>query len=91
MLSRRTCVNNPDSLCFICGELGGEYMFQDYLLNVSDFVKLAYMDYFWKPLDINSKPWIRNMMCKSCVSLRLCPNIKRPTFKYKRAMIKLAR
>lgn len=46
------------------------------------------MDYFGKPLVINIKPWIPNLVCKSCVeSLRLWANKKRPTFKYKSPMI----
>lgn len=63
-------------------------MFKECRLNVSDFVKQAYMDYFGKPLETNIKPWIPNLVCKSCVeSLRLWANKKRPTFKYKSPMI----
>lgn len=82
--SKRTCLNNPDCFCVICGE----YMFQKFRLNVPDFVKKAYFDYFGFPLPSNAKPWIPSLLCKSCVkSLRLWANKKRPTFKYKAPMI----
>lgn len=60
--SKRTCENNPNRLCHICGE----YTFQNVCLNVSDFAKNAYMGYFQRTLEIN-KAWMPNIVCKTCL------------------------
>ncbi|GBP00717.1 hypothetical protein EVAR_68266_1 [Eumeta japonica] len=48
----------PDCFCVICEE----YMFKKFRLNVSDFVKKAYLDYFGFPLPTNAKPWIPSLL-----------------------------
>lgn len=54
-------------------------MFKKFRLNVSNFVKKAYLDYFGFPLLTNAKPWIPSLVCKNCVeSLRLWANKKDP-------------
>nr|CAI5821708.1 unnamed protein product [Callosobruchus analis] len=45
--SRRSCVNQPDVFCYICGE----YMFQQNRRAITEFVKQAYLAYFGVKLD----------------------------------------
>ena len=47
MSSSRSCVNNPDMFCYICGE----YTFKENWKTVSDFVKRAYLGYIGVRLD----------------------------------------
>lgn len=82
--SRRVCINDRNSFCFICGE----YMFQENRLNVTSFVNEAYKNYFGHPMEMKNKPWIPQKVCKTCVEfLRLWTNKKRNKFRYETAMI----
>ena len=39
---RRSCVNDPDIFCYICGE----YIKKECLFNMEDFIKRVYEEYF---------------------------------------------
>ena len=41
-LSRRCCVNNPNTFCYICGE----YVVKKFRKPITDSVKKTYVDYF---------------------------------------------
>ena len=84
--SKRSCVNNPNHFCFICGEY--TRICKEYRLNATAFVKKSYMNYFRHPLDMKNKPWVPQKVCKICVEfLRLWTNEKRNKFRYETAMI----
>lgn len=69
---KRTWLNNPDCFCFICDE----YMFEKFCLNVSDFLRKAYIHTYCTP----------KLVCKIC--LRLWINKKKWSFfNYKIPMI----
>nr|CAI5831412.1 unnamed protein product [Callosobruchus analis] len=51
--SRRSCVNQPDVFCYICGE----YMFQQNRRAITEFVKQAYLAYFGVKLGDQDKTW----------------------------------
>ncbi|GBP53358.1 hypothetical protein EVAR_41195_1 [Eumeta japonica] len=48
----------------------GEYMIGKFRLNVSDFVKKVYLDYFGFPLSTNATSWIPSLQRNRCVTSR---------------------
>ena len=66
--SRRTCLNSPDSFCYICGSL----TISSQRTNISKFVKQAYSAYFKIKLGGQGNKWaFHHKVCKKCVeSLR---------------------
>ena len=48
---RRSCVNDPDIFCYICGE----YMKKEHRFNMRDFTKRAYEAYFGMKLGDQDK------------------------------------
>ena len=50
---RRSCLNNPYSFCYICGE----YTFNENRKTLSDFIKKAYLGYLVLNLVIKIKTW----------------------------------
>ncbi|XP_076799763.1 uncharacterized protein LOC143444861 [Clavelina lepadiformis] len=65
--SRRSCRNDPDKFCYICGE----YIFKDQRKAITDFVRKVYLSYFKVKLGDQDKPWAPHIVCKACVeSLR---------------------
>ena len=66
--SRRKCLNNPDSFCYICGS----FTIPSQRANISAFVKQAYFAYFKLKLCDQDKIWAPHKVCKQCVeSLRM--------------------
>ncbi|XP_069623312.1 uncharacterized protein [Ranitomeya imitator] len=61
--SRRKCLSNPDSFCYICGV----FTIPVQRANISAFVKQAYFAYFKVKLGDQDKPWAPHMVCKQCV------------------------
>ena len=59
---RRSCVNDPDIFCYICGE----YMKKKHCFNVRDFTKRAYEAYFGMKLEDQDKQWAPHKVCKNC-------------------------
>ena len=59
---RRSCLNNPDSFCYICGE----YTFKENQKTLSDFIKKAYLGYFGVKLGDQDKNWAPHQVCKTC-------------------------
>ncbi|KAF5283084.1 hypothetical protein FQR65_LT14101 [Abscondita terminalis] len=60
--SRRCCVNNPNTFCYICGE----YVAKKFRKPITDYVEKAYVAYFNIKMQILNKPWVPNTMCKLC-------------------------
>lgn len=60
--ARRGCNNHPDVFCYICGE----YTFLDNRVNISDFIKRAYLGYFGVKLGDQDKAWAPHIVCKTC-------------------------
>ena len=50
---RRSCCNDPDSFCYICGE----YILKEYKRSITDFVRKVYRAYFGVKLGDQDKPW----------------------------------
>ncbi|QQP31526.1 Uncharacterized protein FKW44_025149 [Caligus rogercresseyi] len=61
--ARRSCRNNPDVFCYICGE----YTLSGDRKNITGFVKRAYMAYFKVKLGDQDKSWAPHTVCKTCV------------------------
>ena len=49
---RRSCCNDPDSFCYICGE----YILKEYKRSITDFVRKVYRAYFGVKLGDQDKP-----------------------------------
>ncbi|QQP48679.1 Uncharacterized protein FKW44_009061 [Caligus rogercresseyi] len=60
--ARRSCRNNPDVFCYICGE----YTLSGDRKNITGFVKRAYMAYFKVKLGDQDKSWAPHTVCKTC-------------------------
>ena len=59
---RRQCRNNPNVLCYICGE----YVMAKYRFNVRDFTKRACNTYFGMKFGDQDKSWAPHKVCKHC-------------------------
>ena len=66
--SRRSCCNDPDSFCYICGE----YILKEYKRSITDFVRKVYRAYFGVKLGDQDKPWAPHVVCKSWLSTYEC-------------------
>ena len=62
-VSRRKCINNPDSFCYICGS----FTIPSQRANISAFVKQAYFAYFKVKIGDQDKSWAPHNVCKQCV------------------------
>lgn len=60
--SRRSCVNDPNMFCYICGE----YTVKKFRKPITDFIKSAYFSYFNSQIEDKNKPWIPQIVCKMC-------------------------
>lgn len=60
---RRTCLNSPDSFCYICGS----YTLQKQRQRITEFVQKAYRAYFGMKLGDQEKSWAPHVACKTCV------------------------
>ena len=77
--SRRSCVNNPDMFCYICGE----YTFEKNRKTISDFVRRAYLGYFGVKLGDQDRTWAPHIVCKTCTEhLRQWTNGKRKCLRF---------
>ena len=61
--SRRSCVNDPNVFCYICGE----YTLEHNQKLITDFVKQACLAYFKVKLGDRDKPWAPHIVCKTCI------------------------
>lgn len=61
--SRRTCINSPDSFCYICGS----YTIKNQRRNITSFVKNAYYSYFKVKLGDQDRSWAPHIVCKTCL------------------------
>ena len=61
---RRSCVNDPDIFCYICGE----YMKKGHRFNVRDFTKRTYEPYFGLKLG-GSRQAMDHKVCKNCTDI----------------------
>ncbi|XP_073532722.1 uncharacterized protein [Phyllobates terribilis] len=77
--SRRSCLNDPDSFCYICGE----YTLPKHRRNITDFVKKVYLAYFGVMLGDQDKFWAPHIVCKACIELlRKWSRGQRKSFKF---------
>ncbi|EFA13536.1 hypothetical protein TcasGA2_TC005054 [Tribolium castaneum] len=60
--SRRSCLNNPNSFCYVCGE----YTLKKFRKPISEFVQNAYFAYFNLEIKDIDKTWTPNNVCKMC-------------------------
>ena len=61
--SRRSCCNDPDKFCYICGQ----YTFKKQRKTITDFVRKVYLAYFKVKLGDQDKLWPPHIVCKACV------------------------
>ena len=62
--SRRSCANDPDLFCYICGR----FTRKKDRRNITPFVKNAYHAYFGVKLGDQDKYWAPHKVCITCVS-----------------------
>ena len=60
-MNRRTCINNPDKFCYICGKLT-----LNQKSNIMPFIKKTYKDYFGMHLGDQDTLFARHICCKTC-------------------------
>ena len=83
--SCKSCVNNPDVFCCICGE----YIFKENRKTVSDFVKRVYLGYFCVRLGDQDKTWALHQVLQQWSNRErnglkfTVPTVKIYYFKYK--------
>ena len=61
-MNRRTCINNPDKLCYICGKL----TLLNQKSNIMPFIKKTYKDYFRMHLGDQDTLFAQHICCKTC-------------------------
>ena len=82
--SRRSCVNDPDVFCYICGE----YTLEHNRKLITDFVKQAYLAYFKVKLGDQDKSWAHHIVCKTCIEhLRQWTNKQRKGLRFAIPMV----
>lgn len=78
-MSHRSCINDPDHFCYICGK----YTLPKQRRNITDVVKKSYLAYFGIKLGDQSKPWAPHKICRACIEgLRHWVNGKRPSLPF---------
>ena len=63
MAVRRTCVNDPNTFCFICGEYS---MFKQNRRGIDANISKWYYAYFRMKLGDQDKPWAPHNVCQRC-------------------------
>ena len=63
--SKRSCVNDPNFFCYICGECTLEHNRK----LITDFVKQAYLAYFEVKLGDQDKSWAPILFAKPALSI----------------------
>ena len=63
-MNRRSCVNNPDCFCYICGK----YMTSDQSKNMTKRLRVAYKNYFGCEIGDQTKFWAPHLCCTVCYS-----------------------
>ena len=62
-MTPRSCKNHPDCFCYICGK----YKTVDNRKSITNFVQKVYYGYFGIKLGGQDKPWVPNVVSKTCV------------------------
>ena len=62
-MTSRSCKNDPDRFCYICGE----WKTVDNRKSITDFVRKAYYAYSGIKLGDQDKPWAPHVVCKAYV------------------------
>ena len=82
--SRRSCCNDPNKFCYICGE----YVLEDQRRTITDFVRKVYLAYFGIRLGDQDKSWAPHVVCKTCIEhLRMWTNGKTKSFRFAIPMV----
>lgn len=63
-MNRRSCVNNPDCFCYICGK----YSTSDQRKNMTKRLRVAYRHYFGCEIGDQTKSWAPHFCCTVCYS-----------------------
>lgn len=83
-MASRTCVNDSDIFCYICGR----YNVLKQRQTINDFVKRAYYMYFGLKLGDQDKSWAPHTVCRTCVeALRLWIKGKKPSMPFAIPMV----
>ena len=64
MSSRRSCKNDPDIFCYVCGK----FTLRQHRKSISEFVVKAYFAYFGIKLGDQDKRWAPHIICSVCYS-----------------------
>ena len=84
MATNRNCKNNPNALCYICGE----FIKVSNRNKIDDLVDNLYHAYFGMKLGDQDKSWAPHIVCKTSVEhLRQWKNGQRNSFKFGVSMI----
>ena len=82
---RRSCCNDLDSFCYICGE----YILKEHERSITDLVRKVYRAYFGVKLGDQDKPWAPHVVCKSCVEhLQMWTKGKTKSFRFGVPMVR---
>jgi len=63
-MSRRSCVNDPDNFCYVCGQFNA----LDQRKNLTQILKTAYKHYFGCQVSDHDKSWAPVVCCTACYS-----------------------
>ena len=61
-MASRSCVNDPNSFCFVCGE----YTFKQNRRDIDANISKWYYSYFRMKLGDQDKPWAPHIVCQRC-------------------------
>ena len=82
--SRRSCINDPNQFCYVCGE----YILKENRRKITEFLADTYSDYFGINLGHQDKMWAPHMVCKMCTEhLRQFTNNTRRMMRFGTPMI----
>jgi hypothetical protein len=60
--AHRSCTNDPDVFCYICGE----YTMKECRKPITEFVRKVYFAYFNTHIKNQDKAWVPHSVCKTC-------------------------
>lgn len=72
-MASTSCVNSPDKLCYICGNMVAKRQ----LKSITEGVKVKFHEHFGIAIRHQDKPWAPHVVCTTCYT-HLWSACKRP-------------